>query len=523
MTTCPDDQGCGPNGCEPACKSAEDNKSSIGCDYYAVDPDVIDPAWGACFAAFIANTWTTPATIAVEYQGQPLNIAQIARVPSGNGQNLQYAPLPNGQLPPGEVAIVFLAGNGNLVACPPGITPGVPADAAAHGTTMGSAFHITSSVPVVAYDIFPFGGGSAAATSATLLLPTSAWDTNYIAVDAFRKDVFVPQAQPSIAVVAKEDGTTVTISPSAAIQGGAGVAGTGQGQPMTYNLNKGQVLQFTQDAELIGSPIQSNKPVGLWGGATCLNIDVDKQACDSAHQQIPPVKALGSEYVGARYRNRFDGLEESPPWRLVGAVDGTTLQWDPGPPPGAPSSLSTGQVAEFRSPGGFSVKSQDKEHPFYMAAHMTGCEEVGGLGGDCRGDPEFVNVVPPAQYLPSYVFFTDPTYPETNLVVVRAKGPSGFADVNLDCAGNLTGWMPVGGGGQYEITRIDLVRHDFQQQGGCDNGRHEIKSNLPFGLTVWGWGTIETSQFSTQAVSYAYPAGASIQPINQVVVPPDPK
>jgi hypothetical protein len=86
---------------------------------------------------------------------------------------------------------VFLAGNGNLVACPPGITPGVPADAAAHGTTMGSAFHITSSVPVVAYDIFPFGGGSAAATSATLLLPTSAWDTNYIAVDAFRKDVFV--------------------------------------------------------------------------------------------------------------------------------------------------------------------------------------------------------------------------------------------------------------------------------------------------------------------------------------------
>ena len=169
------------------------------------------------------------------------------------------------------------------------------------------------------------------------------------------------------------------------------------------------------------------------------------------------------------------------------------------------------------------MKSQDKEHPFYMAAHMTGCEEVGGLGGDCRGDPEFVNVVPPAQYLPSYVFFTDPTYPETNLVVVRAKGPSGFADVNLDCAGNLTGWMPVGGGGQYEITRIDLVRHDFQQQGGCDNGRHEIKSNLPFGLTVWGWGTIETSQFSTQAVSYAYPAGASIQPINQVVVPPDPK
>ena len=35
--------------------------------------------------------------------------------------------------------------------------------------------------------------------------------------------------------------------------------------------------------------------------------------------------------------------------------------------------------------------------------------------------PEFVNVVPPGQFLPRYTFFTDPTYPETNLVVVRAR------------------------------------------------------------------------------------------------------
>jgi hypothetical protein len=107
---------------------------------------------------------------------------------------------------------------------------------------------------------------------------------------------------------------------------------------MTYSLNKGQVLQFTQDAELIGSPIQSNKPVGLWGGATCLNIDVDKQACDSAHQQIPPVKALGSEYVAARYRNRVDGLEESPALEARRRRRrGRRSTWDPGPPPGAPT------------------------------------------------------------------------------------------------------------------------------------------------------------------------------------------
>lgn len=40
VTTCPGDQGCGANGqCVPACDSAKDNKSSIGCEYYAAPPD----------------------------------------------------------------------------------------------------------------------------------------------------------------------------------------------------------------------------------------------------------------------------------------------------------------------------------------------------------------------------------------------------------------------------------------------------------------------------------------------------
>ena len=57
-----------------------------------------------------------------------------------------------------------------------------------------------------------------------------------------------------------------------------------------------------------------------------------------------------------------------------------------------------------------------------------------------------------------------------------------------------------------------------------DNGRREITSSLPFGLTVWGWGSAETggqlSGFYSQYVSYAYPGGASVAPINEVVIPP---
>lgn len=533
LEVCPEDQGCGATGCVPACQAALENKSSIGCDYYSVDPDIISVGAGACFAAYVANTWGSPVTIGVERGGQTFDVSQFARIPSGSGQGITYAPLPAEGLPPGEVAILFLARFGaSLTDCPAGVTPAVTVeDAAVHGTGLGEAFRITTDAPTVAYDIFPYGGGQSAATSATLLLPTTVWDTNYVAVDAFRKSQIVFEAQPSIAIVAAEDATTVTINPTAAIVGGPGVVGTGANVPVTYTLNRGQILQFTQDAQLIGSPVQSDKPIGLWGGATCLSVDVNDVACDSAHQQIPPVKALGSEYVGARYRDRFDGLEESPFWRMVGAVGGTTLTWEPSTPPGAPTTLGVGQVAEFRAPGPFVVRSQDDEHPFYMSAHMTGCQSVSPDPFDCRGDPEFVNMIPSAQFLDSYTFFTDPTYPETNLVVVRRKTEAGFQDVTLDCAGVLSGWQPIGTSGEYEVTRVDLVRGNFEPQGACDNGRREISSAGTFGLTVWGWGSAATGGsfgfpsggFYSQAVSYAYPAGASVQPINTVVVPPVPQ
>ena len=531
VVECPPTQGCGASGCVPACDAAKQNKSTIGCDYYSVPPDIIADGEGACFAAFVANTWGHPISVTVERAGQSYDPGQFARIPSGTGQSLTYAPLPGGQIPPGQVAILFLARYGStLTSCPAGVTPAYTSTLAnVKGTGRGQAFHITTSAPAVVYDIFPYGGGQSAATSATLLLPTSVWDTNYVAVDAFRKSQLVAVAQPSIDIVAAEDGTTVTISPTAAITGGPGVNPAGQGVPQAYTLGRGEILQFTQVASLIGSPIQSDKPIALWGAATCLSIDVMDAACDSAHQQVPPVKALGYEYVAVRYRERYPGKDESVPWRLVGAVNGTTLTWEPAPPPGAPTSLSTSQVAEFWAPGPFVVRSQDANHPFYMSAHMTGCGKM-GTPLDCRGDPEFVNVIPPQQYLRQYTFFTDPTYPETNLVVVRSKHQGTFHDVSLGCAGTLSGWQPVGTGGQYEFTRVDLVTGNFQKQGNCDNGVHVIKSDAPIGLTVWGWGSAATGGtfgggggFYSQAVSYAYPAGASVQPINTVTVPPIPK
>lgn len=530
ITACTPDEGCLNGACvADPCKAAEDAKSSLACDYWAVKTALRPQQDGACFAAFVANTWEKNVHISLEYGGMAINHATkpYAYIPTvGAGGVVDYTPYDAvGGLPPGNVAILFLSRYSegvSVIDCPR--PAALPDETGFSGTGIGKAFHIKTDYPVTAYQMVPFNGGSAQVTSATLLLPTSAWGKNYIAINAYKAipDPMPPAnpigGYPSLVVVAKEDATKVTILPKAAIKAGPGVAGSMPNMPVSYMLNAGQFLQITQPEELTGSPMESDKPVGVFGASTCMRVPTDKLDCDSGQQQLPPVNALGSEYVAVRYKNR-GATEEQGRWRLVGVVDGTTLTWSPTKPPNAPNTLKLGEVVEFEDPGPFVVRAQDGDHPFYLGAYMTGSADFGGVG-----DPEWHNVVPPQQYLRRYVLFTDPTYPETSLVVirVRSKDTKMFEPVNLKCRGDLTGWMPLGdGAGDYEWTRVNLVTGNFMNVDQCTNGPQEMSSAAPFGVTVWGWGTMSIQQ--SLRVSYAYPAGAGFKPINEIVVPPAPK
>ena len=495
--------------CVNACEAAENNKQSVGCQYYATDMHSQQASY--CFAAFVANTWNTAAQITVEFDGAVLPVANFARIPVGEGQALTYQNYDaTGGLPPGEVAILFLSGNsGGHPNCP--ITSATGADASVTSTGIGNSFKINTDVPVVAYQINPYGGGNVAVTGASLLLPTSAWDTNYIAVNAYRFDL----QPPSMNIVAVQDNTTVNMVPVANVVGGGGLpAGTVNTQ-MSFTLNAGQQAQFSQNDELTGSVIQADKPIGLMAGQPCMRTPHGVAFCDHGEQMVPPIRALGSEYVGVMYRPRAN---EPAIWRLIGAVDGTQLTWEPDV--GGPTVINQGEVVEFNTGTPFVVTSQDEDHPFLMFSYMAGSTWSGLTTNDGSGDVDFVVSVPPGQYMSRYVFFADPTYPETNLVLVRAPDDNGnFSEVELDCSGTVTGWQPVG---EYEWARVDLITGNFQGVNGCSTGRHEISSGGRFGLWVWGWGTTQTSP-STQNVSYGYPGGMNVQPINDVIVPPTPQ
>ena len=516
--------------CVNACQAAVNNRSSVGCEYYATH---MENAAGSsyCFVAFVANTWNTDAHISVDFKGQSLPVANFTRIPSGKGQNVTHAPY-NGALPAGQVAILFLGGaQGSKPSCP--ITTAEGTNAMVTGTGIGDSFHITTDVPVVAYEMNPYGGGNVAVTGASLLLPVSAWDTNYVASTASPDTA----GTPGVTIIASQDNTQVSFLPTVALTGGAGVPSGGANTTVMFSLQKGQQAQIEQSGDLVGSIIQTSKPVGVMAGNPCMNMPQGATYCDHGEQMLPPVRALGSEYVGVMYRPRHD---EPAIWRVVGAVDGTQLSFNPpiaaqSGYPASPTTTGQGKIAEFATGTPFVVKSQDAQHPFmlfeYMSSsHWSGVTSTSNLCDTASwggfGDPDFSVQVAPQQYVGHYVIMTDPTYPETNLVLIRRPDSNNnFQDVLIDCLnGPITGWQTIG---SYQWTRLDLQTGNFQDVNGCSNGRHELLSLAPFGLNVWGWGTPLTGDTGggpnfTCNVSYSYPGGMNVQPINAVVIPPTP-
>jgi len=533
--------------CVNPCVDTLGQNTSNGCEFYMAEMDMTPEAAGVCYAIFIVNQWKTgeAAKIQVDMNGTVLPIDQFTRIPSGFGTNVVYNPYdPNAGLPQNQIAVLFLSRDPNasqdpnstdprvLANCPTGVTPAINGDASLHGTGRASSFHIKTNVPVVAYSMLPFGAGRARVTGSSLLLPVNVWGTNYVAVNAYDAPTSFTEdrAGPTMMILGQADNTTVTIKPVVDIVAGGGLAAISAGTSGTYTVNKGEYIQFTQPNPLTGSAIQASAPIAVVGGSTLMDVPLDRVRADSAHQMLPPIQALGSEYVAVRYRSRDTEIEEYSPYRVVGVVDGTQLSYEPDVPPGAPATIDAGQMVEFTPNEPFVIRSQDSSHPFYMAQYMTGGDPYDGAG-----DPEFINMLTPAQYLSSYTFFTDPTYPETNLVVIRENDPTfGFPDVTLDCAGTLTGWTDVGSSGTYQFTRVDLSTGNFQGVGNCNNGVHVINASFggdaatgtpKFAMTVWGWGSgatleqdIEDDPRFTRWVSYGYPAGANITTLNSVVM-----
>ena len=528
---CPADQGCLDGSCIAACAAAAGSHGNVGCDFFTPTPEGYATALPPCFAMFVANTWPRPAKLTVTRGTESFDVTQFARIPQNGQPETAWPTVPPTGIPQDGVAVLFLSHDpssilpetGAPLTCP--VTPALEVGTTLGATGIGEGFHVVSDTPISAYDMLPYGGAHSHVPSAQLLYPTSAWGDNYVVIAT------PPGTFPSPGlwgqILAAEDDTTLQILPSVDLPAGGTLPPGPVGQATSYTLSQGQYLQWMLPAgsnDLSGSVVVSDKPVAVFAGSQLFRLQPEpKPGGDASHKQNVAVRSLGFDYVAAPYETRrADLAPEEVQYRLVGAIDGTTLTYDP-PVAGAPTTLDQSEVAEISSTQPFRVTSQDADHPFAIAQMMNSAYWIGvgevregatAPGWDMMlGDEEFVNLLPPAQFLRRYIFFTDPSYPTTNLVLTRVKTANGFQDVDVDCIGTVSGWESVGTSGEIEVTTVDLLRAAVAVNG-CENGRHEATSDGPFGVVVWGLDSYS---------SYAYPAGGNAAQLTTAVVPAVPK
>lgn len=525
LRTCPEDQGCAMGTCIAACDAASGAEGTIGCAFVAHTPPTYPPALPPCHAVFLANAWPHAVRVTVTRDGTTYDATAFGRIVDNATAPSAWAPIPLTGIPPDEVGVLFLSSDpaavmpetGTPLTCP--VTPAIDASTVISGSGMGSAWNIGTDLPVSAYDIIPFGGAPSFFPSAALLLPASALGGDYVVI-ATPIGTATPAGPQWVAIAGTVDGTHVSIRPTVDLSGGGTLPAIAAGTTGTITLGAGEVAQFeatSGTSDTSGTLVSADRDVGVVAGNRFFRLQTTPgPGGEGTHQPVLPVDALGSRYAAAPYTTRrADLAPESIPYRLVGAVDGTTLVFDPAIA-GAPGTIDRGQVVDVTASSAFVVSSQDAMHPFALAQVMPTANLVGGSRpgaqdsafGPQLGDEEFVVLFPPDQFLSRYVFFTDPTYWTTNLALVRVRTDGAFAPVTVDCIGEITGWTAVGASTDLEVATVDLVRSGVGI-GTCVNGLHVAESAAPFGVVVWG-----TDAYA----SYAYPAGGNARQL--VMLPP---
>ena len=514
--------GAGQSGGIPqTCGEALKNQSYIGCEYWPTVTPNSSLYVGFPFAIAAANPTGSPATVTVTRAGQ--TVAQTV-------------------VQPGQLQTMKL----------PWVSELLQTDATGSGATFASAivkgggYKVVSSVPITLYQFSPLDfelanapadcpspigttGCFSYTNDASILLPTSALRNEYYAMayptlhlgsDQGFGQITWTDIPGFVTVTATQDGTQVTVSSTAHVRGGSGVAQLAPGQKGVYQLDAGDVLLLETDNppgqqtpvggkqcltdpnsgsiecptapeyDLTGSHIVTTKPVSVIGGHDCTFVPYDVYACDHMEESIFPVETLGKDLivtapqtVTAAIANSTLSVPDSMFVRVLSAVDGNKITFDP---PVAPNTtLNAGQWVEIGpTKQDFRVQADNK---ILVGQYMVGENFSGAAVGG--GDPSESIAIPTEQYRLEYSFLAPSSYTYNLVNVVAPVG----ATVRIDGAAIPSGtFSPIGSSG------MAVARHQIA------GGTHQMDGDKNFGIVVYGYGSY---------TSYMYPGGLNLETI----------
>ncbi|MBW2278725.1 MAG: IgGFc-binding protein, partial [Deltaproteobacteria bacterium] len=324
------------------CAEAINDKSNVGCEYWAVNMQNQGASFQQPYAIVVSNLEASSAVHVVveERTTTGYNVLDEADVASKSTH-------------------VFMLGNTAEVGS---------------GLTERHAFRVSSDLPIVAYQFNPYSGlqpdnSDICSNDGTLLIPRSGLGKlyhvlNYSATNSFYYD------GSTMNVVAARDDTTVSITPTAAIDAGGTVPAIPAGNTETFLLQAADVIQLNSGGEISGTFVQADKPVAVFGGDLCSFVPASVSYCDHMEHQLFPLTTWGEEYVAARTVVRTSvGEAENDYWRIVASEDDTVITTSPSVPGFDGQTVNAGQMIEAGVNYSFTISASA---PIMVGQFITG-------------------------------------------------------------------------------------------------------------------------------------------------------
>ncbi len=532
VETCDADSVCSGGQCKTPCEAAADNPSNLGCDFWAADLDnesstlgpIVNDAAAQQFAIVAANNNDYDVVVTVTQNvarvGDPLNEQAVASVTVPKRGTMRI------NLPQREVdgsmqqnsMYTKNSGSGTFVS--------------PHG------YHVVSTGPVVIYQFNPII--QQYSNDASTLIPSTAIGMDYIIIGYNTANPcgdpnFMIESIPdhtAITILATQDDTTVTVTPSHPIKASGGdsgfpIAQTMKNTPVTFKLSRYTVVNLEsdqpttdvfacamsgQDGDFTGSTVHADKPIVVFtngergigfGGAENVvyppdwDDQTDDICCtDHLEEQLLPVTALGKEFAVPRspLRSTDPSWKEPDIVRVVATVDNTQITTNL-PAPYNSFTLNARQQKTFAATTGFSLKATNAVQ---IATYLVSQQFV---KNGYIGDPSQLLIPAAEQHRKDYVFLVPDTFQSNYIVLAKPIDAKvmldGFPIEMAEFANCVK--APIGNvaGTDYEQLTCPVAE-----------GHHQVAADMPFGLSVYGYYNVG---------SYAFVGGSDVKIINPIL------
>ena len=313
----------------------------------------------------------------------------------------------------------------------------------------------------------------------TNVLPTATLGQHYMVQTVTASDT--SDWATTVGVVATEDSTEVIFNMSWIDEDSLFTPWI----PFSVLLNRGETYTFRTLGDLSGSTVWSEgcKRIAVFAGHECAYVPESCGACDHLVEQVIP-----TVYWGRKFGITMTTLRSSDYFKITALYDSTEVRYDD-----VSFMLNANQSREL------SMSRAAYNAGFYLESSRPVSVFLYLKGGYCAGqfgDPAVAVIHPIEQQFSSVTFANSNTGRISNHYVNLVTKEIYSDNIMLDGAVvDASNFYPLQGNEEYVYARIQI-----------GHGSHTITSQSGgFVAHTYGLGDVE---------SYAYPVGASLDPIN---------